>query len=282
MSGNRDSVMARVPVEMVQVGEVTLAYREAGSGFPLIFINGFASTMDTWNPPILARMAEHFRVIIFDNRGTGYSGSSGEPFSLPLFARDTAGLMDALGVESAHILGHSMGSCIAQELALRYPEKCGSLVLVSGECRGPGSRPLQPGILEQLMDKSGNIQDIAGRMFAILFPQKWLSTHNPWDYCPEVYETTNDETVTRQASAFLSWPGTYDRLPAIHSPVLVIAGEDDAIIPLKNSMILADRIPGAQRVEFAAGGHGLMYQFPDRFSDCVVDFLISGAGKKIR
>jgi pimeloyl-ACP methyl ester carboxylesterase len=279
MSGNRDSVMARVPVEMVQAGDVTLAYREAGLGFPLIFINGFASTMDTWNPPILARMAEHFRVIIFDNRGTGYSGTSGEPFSLPLFARDTAGLMDALGISSAHILGHSMGACIAQELALRYPEKCGSLVLVSGECRGPGSRPLQPGILEQLMDKSGNIQDIAGRMFSLIFPPSWLSTHNPWEYCPEVYETTSNETVARQASAFLAWTGTYDRLPAVRSPALVIAGKDDVIIPPENSGLLAGCIPGAQWIEFAGGGHGLMYQFPDRFSDCVVDFLVQGSKK---
>jgi pimeloyl-ACP methyl ester carboxylesterase len=271
--------MARIPVKMVRVGDIDLAYSDSGSGYPLVFINGFASTMDTWNPPVLARMAEHFRVIIFDNRGTGYSGTSAEPFTLPLFARDTAGLMDALGISRAHVLGHSMGACIAEELALGSPEKVNGLVLVSGECRGPGSRPLRPEILAQLMDKSGTIQDIAGRMFSLLFPPSWLSAHNPWDYCPEVYETTRDETVERQASAFLAWTGTYGRLAAIRSPVLVVTGNDDIVIPPENSRIISDRIPGAQVAGFADGGHGLMYQFPDRFSDCVADFLTAIPGK---
>jgi pimeloyl-ACP methyl ester carboxylesterase len=272
--GNRDRFMGRIPVKIADVDDVTLAYSDFGSGFPLIFINGFASTMDTWNPLVLSKISRHFRVIIFDNRGTGYSGLSGEqPFSLPLFAHDTATLMDQLGIPSAHILGHSMGACIAQELALRFPKKVNGLILVSGECRGPGSRPLRPEILAQLMDKSGTIQDLANRMFSILFPPSWLATHNPWDYCPEVYETTSDETIARQASAFLAWAGSFDRLGNIRSPALVVAGKDDVIIPPGNSRIISDRIPGAQYIEMDNAGHGLMYQFPDEFSAYVLEFL---------
>jgi pimeloyl-ACP methyl ester carboxylesterase len=267
--------MARIPVSLVPAGDVSLAYRESGSGFPLIFINGFASTMDMWNPPVLGKISKHFRVIIFDNRGTGYSGSSDDqPLSIPLLARDTANLMNTLGISSAHVLGHSMGACIAQELAFNFPEKINRLILVSGECREPGSRQIRPEILAQLMDKSGTIQDIANRMFSLLFPPSWLSTHNPWDYCPEVYEITREENVARQASAFLAWTGSSGRLGNIRSQTLVVTGNEDAIIPPENSRIMSDQIPGSHLVEIPDAGHGLMYQFPDRFSDCVLKFLV--------
>ena len=75
--------MTRIPVNTVPVDEVTLAYRESGSGYPVVLINGLASTMDMWAPPVLAKIAEHFRVIIFDNRGAGYSSASEKPFSIP-------------------------------------------------------------------------------------------------------------------------------------------------------------------------------------------------------
>ncbi|MDO8873150.1 MAG: alpha/beta fold hydrolase, partial [Methanoregula sp.] len=131
--------MTPIPVKTVPVDDVSLAYSEFGSGYPVIFINGLASTMDMWNPPVLSRISEHFRVIIFDNRGTGYSSSSDKPFSIPLLTRDTSYLMDALDIPSAHILGLSMGASVAQEFALSFPEKVNKLILVAGECGGPES-----------------------------------------------------------------------------------------------------------------------------------------------
>lgn len=266
-------VMTRIPVNTVPVDEVTLAYRESGSGYPVVLINGLACTMDMWNPPVLAKISKHFRVIIFDNRGTGYSGSSEKPFSIPLLASDTATLMDALGISSAHILGLSMGASIAEELALSYPEKVNRLILVAGECGGAESVRAQPEIMKKLMDKSGTMQDVANRMFSLLFPPSWLTAHDPFRYCPEVYETTTDETVARQASAFFEWTGSFARLGNIRSPTLVITGTDDMIIPPVNAHIISGRIPGAELVMIPGAGHGLMYQFPDRFSDCVLDFL---------
>jgi pimeloyl-ACP methyl ester carboxylesterase len=123
-------------VKTIDVNGVTLAYRELGSGYPLVLVNGFASTMDTWNPPVLAALAAHFRVIFFDNRGTGYSSASDEPFSIPLFASDTIALMNALGISRAHLLGLSMGSLIAQELVLAKPGSVDRLILVAGTCGG--------------------------------------------------------------------------------------------------------------------------------------------------
>ena len=265
--------MTRIPANTVPVDDVSLAYRESGFGYPVVLINGLASTMDMWNPPVLSKISEHFRVIIFDSRGTGYSSSSDKPFSIPLLARDTATLMDALGISSAHILGLSMGASIAQELALSFPEKVTKLILVAGECGGPESVRMQPEIMAQLMDKSGTVHDVVNRMFSLLFPASWLAAHDPFSYCPEVYETTGEEIVARQVSAFFGWTGSFFRLGDIRSPTLVITGTNDVVVPPVNSRIIRGRIPGAQLVEIPGAGHGLMYQFPDRFCDCVLRFL---------
>jgi pimeloyl-ACP methyl ester carboxylesterase len=252
---------------------MTLAYREYGAGFPLILINGLASPMDTWNPTVLEKISQHFRVIVFDNRGTGYSGASDEPFSVPLFARDAAGLMDSLGISCAYVLGFSMGACIAQELALAFPEKVDRLILVAGDCGGAEAVRTDPDIFARLIDKSGTIEDVVNRMFPLIFPPAWLATHDPFRYCPEVYETTSTENAARQLAAFSTWPGSFFRLEKIRSRTLVIAGDKDAVVPPENSRLLAEKIPGADLAVFPGAGHGLMYQCPDRFSGTVIRFL---------
>lgn len=265
--------MTRIPIKIVPVDDVMLAYRESGSGSPVVFISGLGSTMDMWNPPVIEKISHHFRVIIFDNRGMGYSGGSDKPFSVPLLARDTASLMDALGISSAHIIGHSMGGSIAQELALGFPAKVNRLILVTSTCGGSESVNMQPEILARLTDKSGTLQDVTSRMFSLLFPSSWLARHDPARYCPEIDETPGNEVVARQAEAFSAWAGSFSRLGEIRSPALVVTGTDDVIVPPVNSRIISERIPGSQLVEIPGAGHGLMYQCPDRFCDCVLGFL---------
>jgi pimeloyl-ACP methyl ester carboxylesterase len=261
------------PVKTASIDDVTLAYRESGSGYPVIFISGLASTMDMWNPPVLDRIAEKFRVIIFDHRGTGYSGTSERPFSVPLLAGDTAGLMDALGIPSAHIIGLSMGASIAQELALTYPDRVSRLVLVAGECGGTEAVRMPPEVLARLMDRSGTVQDVTRRMFSLLFPPAWLARHDPFRSCPEVYETVSGESMAHQAAAFFSWTGSCSRLPGLRQPTLVITGTDDIIVPPVNSRIMSRQIPGAELVEIPGAGHGLMYQLPDQFCTLVLGFF---------
>ncbi len=258
----------------MHVDDVTLAYKEYGYGDPVVFISGLGSTMDMWNPPVLKKISQRFRVIIFDNRNTGYSSASDKSISIPLLARDTANLMDALGISSANIIGHSMGASIAQELALSFPKKVTRLILVAGECGGTESIRMQPEILSQLMDKSGSVQDIVNRMFSLLFPASWLAHHDPLCYCPEISEPVpGNEIVSRQMDAFFTWKGSFSRLSKIRFPTLVITGTDDVIVPPINSRILSGRIIGADLVEIPIAGHGLMYQFPDRFSNYVLEFL---------
>ena len=263
-----------IPVRTTRIDDITLAYRVFGSGEPLVLINGFASGMDTWNPPVIQALARHYRVIIFDNRGTGCSGSSGKEYTIPLFARDTLRLMQVMGISAAHITGYSMGAMIAQELILQSPERVKKLVLVSGDCGGREAVRMGGAVWETLGDKSGTLQEQAVRMFPILFPPQWLRDHDPWAACPEVWETTPDENCARQLVTLRSWAGVCDRLSAIRSPVLVVTGTDDVIIPPENSEILAGRIPDARLVRFTGGGHGLMYQFPDEFAGVLLSFLV--------
>lgn len=266
--------MTRIPAKTVPAGDVRLAYRECGSGYPVVFISGLGATMDTWNPPVLKKISRQFRVIVFDNRNTGYSSAPDTPFSVPLLARDTAMLMDALGIPSAHIIGHSLGASIAQELVLSSPAKVNRLVLVTGECGGSESVRMQPEIQRLLTDKSGTVQEVISRMFSLLFPPSWLDHHDPFRYCPEIHEPVpGNDVVARQLDAFFSWTGSFFRLGDIRSPTLLISGTGDVIVPPVNSRILHDRIPGSQLAEMPGAGHGLMYQCPDRFSDCVLEFL---------
>jgi pimeloyl-ACP methyl ester carboxylesterase len=266
--------MVQVPeqdMKTADVNGITLAYQEIGSGHTLILINGFASPMDTWNPPVLSRLARYFRVIIFDNRGTGYSSAPDIPFTIPLFAADTVALMDALGISRAYVLGLSMGASIAQELVLTCPEYVERLVLVAGTCGGDEMVPMDKAAWERLSDKTGT--DIANRMFSVLFPEDWLASHDPWQYCPEVNEITTGENAARQADALASWEGSYDRLPEIRCPVLVVTGTKDVVIPPENAAVLADRIPGARLTRIPGAGHGLQYQCPEEFARKITEFL---------
>lgn len=260
-------------IKTASINGITLAYLEMGDGYPLILINGFASTMDTWNPPLLAALARHFRVIIFDNRGTGYSSADNEPFSIPLFAEDARALMDTLGISRAHVLGLSMGASVAQELVLAHPERVEMLILVSGTCGGDAGIPVPPDVWAQLSDKSGDLMDIVNRMFSVLFPDEWRATHDPMKYCPDVYETTSEDNAARQAAAFFGWQGSSNRLPEIPCPVLVMTGKEDAVILPENSRILVARIPNARLIEVPGAGHGLQYQCAAEVAGTVVRFL---------
>ncbi|HVN74596.1 MAG TPA: alpha/beta fold hydrolase [Methanoregula sp.] len=265
--------MVLPPPAFVSIDGIRIAYRAAGSGYPLVLINGLASPMDTWNPPVLERLSRYHRLIIFDPRGTGFSGSSEEPCSISLFACDVLHLMDALGIDRADILGFSLGASVAQELAIGSPGRVRKLVLVGGSCGGKDAEGPDPEVWRRLIDRSGPADELASRIFSLIFPAGWLEDHDPLMYCPEVSETTPPGEVIRQAESFLSWPGSYNRLDRIRSDVLVIAGLEDAVIPPENSILLSEKIPGARLVLFRGAGHGLMYQCRDRFCECVGEFL---------
>lgn len=130
-----------IPIEKIHVGDIDIAYKVFGKGDPILIITGSSSAMDSWDPTILRDLASNHTVIMFNNRGIGNTTAGTKPFSMIQFANDTSGLLDALNIQKADILGYSMGSFIAQEAALLHPEKVNRLMLIASSCGGEENIP---------------------------------------------------------------------------------------------------------------------------------------------
>ena len=122
----------------VKVNGIDIYYEEHGSGEPVVMIGGLGADTTLWSKQVPA-FSERFRVVVFDNRGSGQSDKPDKPYSIPMFAADTVGLMQALGIERAHVVGASLGGLVAQELVLTHPEMVDRLVLVCTTSNGPRS-----------------------------------------------------------------------------------------------------------------------------------------------
>ena len=258
----------------VQVGDIKIGYRTVGSGPPLVMIMGYGSTMNLWEPALLDALAARYQVIVFDNRGMGLTEAGARDFSLEQFADDTAGLLDALGVPQADVLGWSMGSSIAEELALRHPAKVGRLILYASEC-DEDMFPASAKVVQQLTDATGTPEERGMRFVSLLFPAAWLQGHG--DRVKDIFYrplgVIDPRSVARQAQAMGKWKGCCDRLGDIRAPTLIITGSEDVITPPQNSQYLAEKIAGAQLAQIAGAGHGAMFQERDRFIEAVMAFL---------
>jgi pimeloyl-ACP methyl ester carboxylesterase len=266
---------------LVVAGDIQIAYREFGpfeqgdeDSPPFLMIMGYGGLMEMWPPALIHGLARGRRVIVFDNRGMGFSGSTDAPYSIELFAEDALAVLDGLGIERAHVLGWSMGAFIAQELALRHPHRVGRLILLTGSCGGEAAIWPDDATWNSLTDLSGTLEERIQRMLTNLFPQDWLRQNpDPSAYLPPITAPIIDAHIQRQAQTLRAWPGACDRLPAVTTPALIITGAEDRIIPQENAKILAQALPHARAVEIQRGGHGVMYQEPGRLGGLIGGFL---------
>ena len=273
-----------MPALKVKVGDIDIAYKRLGNNTekPIVLIGGGGTTMDMWNPILLRELTSNHLVIIFDNRGVGNTTLGTENFSINQFAKDTAGFLDALNMEKADILGFSMGSFIAQELTLKSPNRVNNLILYGSGCGGKGAVPPSPQALQALevfAKKSSPTQKESDTFASTMFPPDWFKENpNYENYIPFPKESVTPEMTQRQKEAIFSWwtVGTCNALSNITQPTLVIVGTDDVWLPPANSLMIAEKIPGAWLVQIEDAGHGLMNQYPEKFSKIVSTFL---AGK---
>jgi pimeloyl-ACP methyl ester carboxylesterase len=258
----------------IKVADINMGYRVFGSGYPLLLIMGYGSTMNLWEAGLISKLASRFKVIIFDNRGIGSSGIGTNAFSIEQFCEDTCGFMDALGIQQAHVLGWSMGSLIAQELVLRHPSKVNKLILYAAHC-GAEMFPPSPEVIQQLTDMTGTAQERGMRYIGVLFPDNWLQSNGkrigeiffrPMGNIPE-------ETLGQQAMAIDAWKGSATRLGEIRSHFMLITGAEDCLVVPRNSLFMSEKIPNAQLDLIDNSGHGLMFQYPEMFCEKVVGFL---------
>lgn len=273
------------PTLYIDVDGARIAYRRFGhSGDePLVFFQHFAGNLDNWDPKIIDGLAAQREVILFDNAGV--AGSTGE---VRTTIEDTAKVgidfLDALGVKRADLLGLSMGSFVAQEIAVERPDLVRRLILVGSAPRGGiGMATLTPEFQAKLAKKrvvpdellvdvfftNSAASQAAGRAF--LARVRARSVNRDQD--------VSDKVAPAQAAAIVGWGAPnehpFDYLKAIRQPVLVVGGSDDLVFYTVNSFNLAQHLANATLIVYADSAHGSLYQYPDLFLQNATSFLNS-------
>ncbi|MDJ0789994.1 MAG: alpha/beta fold hydrolase [Myxococcota bacterium] len=252
------------------------SHGEDRGGTPLVLVMGLAGSCAGWHALQIPELSPHHRIVVFDNRGVGESEDPGGPFTTADLADDLAGLLDALGIERANLLGAFMGGMTLQELALRHPERVGRLVLVGTWSRADAKRRL---LLEkwQAMARAGTSSEVFTRERMLWTLQdetleqrdlvEAMSTSFPGGGLP-----IDADLFVRQCQACLDHDTT-DRLHQIQHPTLLVCGRSDQLTPPKLHREMADEIPGARLVTMSYGAHLVMAESAQRFHSLVLDFL---------
>jgi len=255
-----------------------LWYERSGAGEPLLLITGFTISSAIFDP-IVGLYESEFDCIRYDHRGSGRSGAPPWPTSMPELAGDAVRLLDALGIESAHVYGLSMGGMVAQEMAIRFPDRVRGLVLGCSTAGGP--RAIRPTLREWkalLGAMAGGLRE-EGRpwLAGALFSDEFRREH------PErVRELLRFFAAHRApphgaASHLLAsvYHDTVSRLHLIESPTLVLHGECDAMAPIANARLIADRIPDAEFQVVKGAGHAYGLEAPELSHDLFLDWIHS-------
>ena len=250
-------------------------YQEQGSGEPLVLIMGLGAPGSLWEDHV-ASYEKHFRCILVDNRGAGDSDKPDGPYTTVMMAEDTAGLMDALGIGNARVAGISMGSAIAQELALSHPEMVRSLVLVSSWSK---CDRYTVAVFEHFKT-----------MRALASPAEFMQLLQLWIAAPGYYGEHYDEMLQGQQEAADGYMplhafeaqcdacSTHDslsRLDQITAPALLTVGDADIFTPLRLSADMHERMPHSELLVFPSGGHIHHWEDLERFNACTIEFLLN-------
>jgi len=244
---------------------------EQGSGEPLLLIMGLGYPAVMWYRSRPA-FAKEFRTIAFDNRGVGKSDMPAGPYSIALMASDAKAVLDAAGVESAHVYGVSMGGMIAQEFALQYPERLRSLVLGCTSPGGPNALRADQEVVEFLTKRQPNQETAVEAAVPFIY-----DVNTPRELIDEDIAVRKDwlpkaEAYFAQLQGILTWQA-YSRLDQIKSPTLVLHGETDRLVPCGNARLIADRIEGAELKLFPNAGHIFATDQAELTVNTVLQFL---------
>lgn len=256
---------------LAEVAGASLYFEEAGDGPPLLWITGSGSDLSQ-RPTVLDGPLPHrFRVVAYDHRGTGRSRASGE-VTMERFAADAEALLDHLGWERARVIGISFGGMVAQELAIRAPDRVERLALLCTSSGGAGGASFP---LHELESLSPEVR--ARRALALAetrVDEAWQDAH-PGEAAPLLARVHRDTTPPGQAALLAArrHHDTFSRLHRIAAPTLVAGGRFDAIAPPANLEALAAGIPGAV-LRFFDGGHLFVLQDPTALP-VIADFLLA-------
>ncbi|HSG15495.1 MAG TPA: alpha/beta fold hydrolase [Anaerolineae bacterium] len=261
------------------VDDINIYYEIHGSGDPLVLINGLGYDLWMWHK-MLPDLADHFQVIVFDNRGAGRSDKPTGPYNVQMLADDLTGLLAALDIKRAAVMGHSMGGFVAQALILSQPKLVDKLILSATNFGGPNHIPVTREALAVLMDMQADPIERLRRGIAIScapgfaeanpeFAEAWVAhrVKNPLD--PQGYQAQLAVGLSLSTVEASFEP----RLKNVKAPTLILFGEHDKVVPPGNAELLARGISGSQTRILEDAGHFFPLEVPDAANRIIIDFL---------
>ena len=261
------------------IDEISLYYERRGAGAPVLLIQGMSGTHLAWGDAFLAGLGDDLDVVAYDHRGVGDSTPQSDAFTIAELAEDAAGLLDDLGWDTAHVVGISMGGMVAQELALRHPQRIRTLVL---GCTYPGGAEGQladPALIQELAAAllSGDRERALRVGFAANLSTAHVADPDNWEPF-EAMATAAPVAVPvimLQMQAVMGHD-TIARLASIAAPTLVVHGTEDRMLPVVNGEVIARAIPHA-RLELLEGvGHMFWWEQPERSAALVRAHVLGG------
>lgn len=268
-----------------QAGKVKLFYESFGEGVPFLFVSGTGWPGAVWQLKQVSAFADRYRVIVYDHRGVGKSDAPKGPYSTRQFAADAIHLLDAVGVrEPAHIIGHSMGGRVCQWMALDYPGRVRSMILVASGSGSMGSsdypRGLTANTVESLVTRGYKEHMRHHFESKFFFPEAFVKAHPEvlaelfdvfWDHAPKI-EPYLEHVIARNRHE------TGELLGKIAVPTLCLVGgedraESDTGNHVRSTEHLRDHIKGAEFRIIDGCGHGLFWQKPDETNRAIRDWL---------
>jgi pimeloyl-ACP methyl ester carboxylesterase len=268
--------------------EAELYYELSGHGAPLLFIQGVGVAGEGWRPQVDA-LENDFRCLLFDNRGIGKSAPCHGPVTIEAMADDARALLDAAGWESAHVIGHSMGGVIAQQLALDCPKRVRSLSLLCTFSRGKDGARITPWVLWMTLRTRIGTRRMRRRAFLeMLWPAEALENAETGKLAERVAalvgrDLADQPPVLMKQVKALSRHDTSERLGELDGiPTFVVSAEHDPIALPRYGRMLAGAIPGAHFEVMPAASHGVTIHQADKVNQRLQQFLESVERRSLR
>jgi pimeloyl-ACP methyl ester carboxylesterase len=256
-----------------------LFHERSGAGEPLLAIMGMSGTHRSWGEPFLEALRANFEVLVYDHRGVGRSARTRAPFSITDLAADASGLLTAVGWDSAHVVGISMGGMVAQELAIAHPQQVRTLTLGCTYAGGAGSALAPPQTLAHLGAawQSGDRERAIRAAWEVNVSAPFAADAAAWaSFRQEAGALpVAMEVIMLQLQAI----GAHDasaRLHGIGAPTLVVHGTEDRMLPVGNAALIADAIPGARREILDGVGHLFFVERPRASAELIRGHALGG------
>jgi pimeloyl-ACP methyl ester carboxylesterase len=270
------------PTETIDVGGTRFAYRQLGpdTGVPVIFLNHLGAVLDNWDPRVIDGIAAKRRVIAFDNRGIGASGGT-TPTSVEAMARDAVAFIRSLGFDRVDLFGFSLGGMVSQVIAQSEPQLVRKMVLAgTGPAGGEGMDRVTPITLKAMVKGGLTFKDPKTYLFFTRSPN---GRREAREFLKRLKERTDDRdkaispiSFRAQLKAIKAWATQQPQdLSSLQLPVLVANGDQDLMVPSKNTVDLDRRLPNSHLVLYPDAGHGGVFQFHEDFVKRALEFLRS-------